>query len=51
MENGISINHVIGALARGRITRREAVILQAARAPGFNAAILAKAMSDSAEIH
>ena len=27
MENGISINHVIGALARGRITRREAVRL------------------------
>ena len=33
------------------LTRREAVILKAARAPGFNAAILAKAMADSAEIH
>jgi len=27
------------------------VILKAARAPGFNLAILKKAMSDSAEIH
>jgi len=33
------------------LTRREAVILKAARAPGFNLAILKKAMSDSAEIH
>ena len=33
------------------MTRREAVILEAARAPGFNAKILRRAMADSAEIH
>ena len=33
------------------LTRREAVILAAARTPGFNVGILKKAMSDSAEIH
>jgi len=33
------------------LTRREAVILKAARAPGFNIEILGKAMADSAEIH
>ena len=33
------------------LTRREAVILGAARAPGFNIDILKKAMADSAEIH
>jgi len=33
------------------LTRREAVILKAARAPGFNIEILKKAMADSAEIH
>ena len=33
------------------LTRREAVILQAARAPGFDAKVLARAMADSAEIH
>ena len=33
------------------LARREAVILSAARAPGFNVAILKQAMSDSAEIH
>lgn len=31
--------------------RREAVILEVARAPGFNVEILKKAMADSAEIH
>ncbi len=31
--------------------RREAVILNVARAPGFNVEILKKAMADSAEIH
>jgi regulator of RNase E activity RraA len=31
--------------------RREAVILKAARAPGFNIEILRKALRDSAEIH
>jgi regulator of RNase E activity RraA len=33
------------------LTRREAVILAAARAPGFTVEILKQAMSDSAEIH
>lgn len=33
------------------MTRREAVILEVARAPGFNVDILRKAMADSAEIH
>ena len=33
------------------LTRREAVILDVARAPGFNIEILKKAMADSAEIH
>ncbi|MCP5153131.1 MAG: RraA family protein [Ectothiorhodospiraceae bacterium] len=33
------------------LTRREAVILEAARAPGFDAAKLRKAMSESADIH
>ena len=33
------------------LTRREAVILDAARSPGFNVDILKKAMADSAEIH
>jgi len=33
------------------LTRREAVILKVARAPGFNIEILKKAMADSAEIH
>ena len=33
------------------LTRREAVILNVARAPGFNVDILKKAMADSAEIH
>ena len=33
------------------LTRREAVILDAARAPGFSIEILTKAMADSAEIH
>lgn len=33
------------------LTRREAVILGAARAPGFNVEILKKAMAESAEIH
>jgi len=33
------------------ITRREAVILEAARAPGFDVERLKKAMADSAEIH
>ena len=33
------------------LTRREAVILQVARSPGFNVEILKKAMADSAEIH
>ena len=33
------------------LTRREAVILEAARAKGFNVEILKKAMADSAEIH
>lgn len=33
------------------LTRREAVILSVARAPGFNIEILKKAMADSAEIH
>lgn len=33
------------------LTRREAVILGAARAPGFDIAVLRKALADSAEIH
>ncbi|MBH66873.1 MAG: acyl transferase [Rhodospirillaceae bacterium] len=33
------------------LTRREAVILDVARAPGFNVDVLKKAMADSAEIH
>ncbi len=33
------------------LTRREAVILGVARAPGFNIEVLKKAMADSAEIH
>jgi len=33
------------------LTRREAVILKAARAPGFNIEVLKKAMASSAEIH
>ena len=33
------------------LTRREAVILEVARSPGFNVEILKKAMDDSAEIH
>jgi regulator of RNase E activity RraA len=33
------------------IARREAVILEAARKPGFNIDILKQAMADSAEIH
>ena len=33
------------------LTRREAVILDVARSPGFNVEILKKAMADSAEIH
>jgi len=33
------------------LTRREAVLLRAARAQGFNVEILRKAMADSAEIH
>jgi regulator of RNase E activity RraA len=33
------------------LTRREAVILGVARAPGFNVEILKQAMADSAEIH
>ena len=33
------------------LTRRESVILNVARAPGFNVDILKKAMADSAEIH
>ena len=33
------------------LTRREAVILDVARSPGFNVNILKKAMADSAEIH
>ena len=33
------------------LTRREAIILEVARSPGFNVDILKKAMSDSAEIH
>lgn len=33
------------------LTRREAVILEVARSPGFNVEILKKAMADSAEIH
>jgi len=33
------------------LTRREAVILQAARAPGFNIEVLKKAMANAAEIH
>ncbi len=33
------------------LTRREAVILDVARAPGFNVEILKQAMADSAEIH
>ena len=33
------------------LTRREAVILDVARSPGFNVDILKKAMADSAEIH
>ncbi len=37
--------------AIGLLLRREAVILEAARAPGFNVEILKKAMADSAEIH
>ncbi|MCB2021431.1 MAG: dimethylmenaquinone methyltransferase, partial [Burkholderiaceae bacterium] len=49
---------VIPAVAVARIgqtvdllTRREAVILECARAPGFDIAKLLKAMADSAEIH
>jgi regulator of RNase E activity RraA len=38
-----------GAIAL--LVRREAVILEAARAPGFNVEILKKAMADAAEIH
>ena len=37
--------------AIGLLTRREAVILGAARAPGFDVEILNRAMADSAEIH
>ena len=33
------------------LVRREAVILEVARKPGFNVDILKKAMADSAEIH
>ena len=33
------------------LTRREAVILEVARAPGFDVEVLKKAMADSAEIH
>ncbi len=33
------------------LTRREAVILKAARSPGFNIDVLKKAMANSAEIH
>ena len=33
------------------ISRREAVILEAARAPGFGIEALKKAMADSADIH
>ena len=33
------------------LTRREAVVLEVARSPGFNVEILKKAMADSAEIH
>ena len=33
------------------LTRREAVILEVARSPGFNVEVLKKAMADSAEIH
>ena len=33
------------------LTRREAVILEVARSPGFSVEILKKAMADSAEIH
>ena len=33
------------------ISRREAVILQAARAPGFDIEALKKAMADQADIH
>ena len=33
------------------LARREAVILEVARSPGFNVEILKKAMADSAEIH
>jgi regulator of RNase E activity RraA len=33
------------------LVRREAVILDAARKPGFNIEILKRAMADSAEIH
>ena len=33
------------------LTRREAVMLEVARSPGFNVEILKKAMADSAEIH
>ena len=33
------------------LTRREAIILEVARSPGFNVDILKKAMADSAEIH
>ena len=33
------------------LTRREAVILEAARGPGFDIDVLKRAMGDSAEIH
>ena len=46
-------HHCVRALpdAIDLLTRREAVILDVARAPGFNVEILKKAMADSAEIH
>jgi regulator of RNase E activity RraA len=39
------------AAAVALISRREAVILDAARAPGFDIEVLKKAMADSADIH
>ena len=33
------------------LTRREAVILEAARGPGFDVEVLKRAMADSTEIH
>lgn len=37
--------------AAAKIARREAVILEAARSPGFNVEMLARAMADADEIH